>query len=692
MPYSAVSASRPDLLVRKDDRFALWLPGGAATAPELVIGTFTDGDPPALAGMQRFALRETAPGLWEKPAAECGLVDAQVYHYWFEVTDTNPYKGGAAARILCTDPLAYAVDWRLVAPRLPPPYDEEDRDPAAVILFRGGQLIACDPGGEMVNWSGDAPLATLPPNDRLVLYELPTSWVTSGSHGGREVGVGTFKDALALLDATIDAPDFPGSAALGVGAAHLRELGANALELLPPADSFSDRSRTFNLWGYATSNYLSADFELGRPGGAGAPRASLDLARLIALCHRHGVRFFYDAVMAFSKNDPYQNAAFLDFHVHHGSGDPEQAGRDGFGGDLFKYELFLDGCYDPIGGEVRRLCPARQWMQLHLAHWMLHYRIDGIRVDSVNNVRSYDFLEEMKDATRARWRERAAEQGLDRGAADERFLVVGEELAVPLVLLEQQRLDGLWNEIFKRGVRRVILGEVADFAPTFVQSVHRLVDCRELGFRDGAQAVNYVTSHDVGGFGNERLYDFLEHNGVFAKQERMQLAFAVLLTAVGIPMILAGEEFGDEHDLDLAGEGGDERKQVDPVGFERLADPWRRELFRYVSRLVRLRTRSEALASNDTEIIHADMTQGRRVVAWLRGRRAGDAMVVVVANFSDWRSENPEDPATDYVVRGWPAAPAGRRWREVTQERDVPAEWAGREPLFPWEAKVYELI
>jgi len=98
------------------------------------------------------------------------------------------------------------------------------------------------------------------------------------------------------------------------------------------------------------------------------------------------------------------------------------------------------------------------------------------------------------------------------------------------------------------------------------------------------------------------------------------------------------------------------------------------------------------LASNDTEIIHADVTPERRVVAWLRGRRGSDAMVVVVANFSDWRSENPEDPATEYVVRGWPDTPAGRRWREVTQERDVPAEWAGREPLFPWEAKVYELI
>ncbi len=172
----------------------------------------------------------------------------------------------------------------------------------------------------------------------------------------------------------------------------------------------------------------------------------------------------------------------------------------------------------------------------------------------------------------------------------------------------------------------------------------------------------------------------------------MQLAFVVLLTAVGIPMILAGEEFGDEHDLDLAGPDADARKQVDPVSFERLEEPWRRRLFAYVSRLVHLRTRSEALASNDTELIHVDLTPGRRVLAWRRGARGGEAMVIVVANFSDWRTENAADRSAEYVVAGWPGAPAGRRWREVTQERDVPDEWAGREPVFPWEAKVYELV
>jgi len=58
------------------------------------------------------------------------------------------------------------------------------------------------------------------------------------------------------------------------------------------------------------------------------------------------------------------------------------------------------------------------------------------------------------------------------------------------------------------------------------------------------------------------------------------LAFSCLLTAVGIPMILAGEEFADQHDrLDRDGNvseaGG---KQVDPVNYSRANDDWRKEI------------------------------------------------------------------------------------------------------------------
>jgi glycosidase len=201
--------------------------------------------------------------------------------------------------------------------------------------------------------------------------------------------------------------------------------------------------------------------------------------------------------------------------------------------------------------------------------------------------------------------------------------------------------------------------------------------------------VNYVTSHDVGGFRNERLYNFLLNNQVVFTEERIKLAFVCLLTAVGIPMILAGEEFADPQDLEISHDSTN--KQIDPVNYQLMNDDWRRRIFDYVARLARLRTTSDALAVNDTEFIHADFNDGKRVVVWQRG--LGDQLVVVLANFSDYGTPDAANPAAEYVVPHWPATPPGKVWREMTQGpaegRVVPNDWVGREPIFPWEAKVY---
>jgi glycosidase len=208
---------------------------------------------------------------------------------------------------------------------------------------------------------------------------------------------------------------------------------------------------------------------------------------------------------------------------------------------------------------------------------------------------------------------------------------------------------------------------------------------------DGSQAVNYLTSHDVGGLGNERIYNWLVNNGVADTEERIKLAFVCLLTAVGIPMILAGDEFGDSQDLDInLSPDRDRHKQIDPVNYSRMNDDWRQRIFNYVARLVRFRTTSEALATNDTNFIHVDFNEGKRVVVWQRG--TGDRIVVVVANFSDYGTPNTEDPNAKYSVPNFPTLPANMYWQEVTQNRMVPGEWAGKEPIFPWEAKVYASV
>lgn len=667
-----------DLLNRKKTHFVLWLPGEEKPNPTLYIGTIS-ATSTSLENVRELGLSQSKDftDLWELGADKCELKDGQVYFYWFKVRNTDPYNPASSAQILyCTDPSAYTIDRRLQAPLPQESGGISSGDPASVVLYKNGELVPCDPGGETANWEEDTPLKQLSQNNQLVIYELPTRWTRINSNGGIEQGNGTFQDVVALIKSDAIAPDFPTVSTLN-NRAHLQELGVNALELLPPSDSDDDLE-----WGYGTSNYFAADFSLGRSDSQSVATASVDLVNLIKTCHNNGLRFFVDAVMAFSRNNSYHNINFPDFYVQAGSGDPEQSNRDGFGGDLFKYNFWIEG-YHPITGKKERLVPAREYMKLYLTHWMEYYRVDGWRLDSVNNVANYDFIQEFKETARSLWEK--------RGGSGDRFLVVGEELSVPLALLAQNRLDGLWNEKFKQIVRQVILGNNWSDEPSFEWSVRKLIDCRNLGFTDGSQAVNYLTSHDVGGLANERFYNWLNNNQVFDTERRMKLAFVCLLTAVGIPMILAGDEFADQQDLDISSSPDrDRHKQIDPVNYSRMQDDWRRRIFDYVARLIRFRSASDALAVNDTQFIHVDFNEGKRVIVWQRGK--GDRLVVVVANFSDYGTPNADNPNSKYVVSNFPATPESKQWQEVTQGRIVSTEWVGKEPIFPWEAKVYALV
>ena len=142
-----------DLIERKEAHFVLWRPNANDKPPRLVIGRFQPGNPPQLADEQSFPLGQDAQkkGLWSIAASDCGLESGHVYHYWFEVEDTNPQRRDAvpAKQVRCTDPAAYTVDWRLLAP-LPPPFTEDSRQPAAVIKFENDRLLAKPGTGRFV--------------------------------------------------------------------------------------------------------------------------------------------------------------------------------------------------------------------------------------------------------------------------------------------------------------------------------------------------------------------------------------------------------------------------------------------------------------------------------------------------------------------------------------------------------------
>ena len=657
-----------DIFERRKDAFVLWAP--QSSPPSLVIGTPL-GDPPVFSEHARVPLARAHEhaDLWVlDPASISPPLPDGVYHYWFQIHDTSPENRGP---MLVTDPLAYTVDYALTQQ----PGDRETLQPASVIRLDRGILSPCNVDGSAPPKPGLVAPSRLASNNHLVMYELPTSWAKQGDDPrGVDVDVGTFDDVLALFDSRAPGARFTSVSAVRHEAI-LANLGINALELLPTADA-----KVRFEWGYATANYFAPDADLGSASA---------LVRLVNAIHGLNIRFFTDVVMAFG-HDPYSFIDFSNFHIRPylepDNPDSYQSSvtgvlRDGYGGNSWRFNKSLLS-YDPESGDGQALVhPSWTFHRLHLARWMLDFGVDGLRIDSVNNIGNWAFVRSYKHRA---WQLYNDRHGASADPA--KFLVVGEELSMPVSMVHQGILDALWNEHWQGRLRAVILGESSQ-GDDFEWTVKKMVDCTlddmsgHPRFTDGSQAINYITSHDIEGYRKERLYNFLVSNGVWDVAKRAKLAFALLLTSVGVPMIFAGEEFADQMDqsVDMG------KKQTDPVNYGRKNDGgWRQGLFDYVANLVKFRTKCRALGQDDTDFFHVDKTRGAKIMAWRRGQMGQDKLpVVVVANFSDENTPGPEYFIPDWPERNLPG------WREISQGREVPAEWVGREPLVSWEAKIY---
>jgi 1,4-alpha-glucan branching enzyme len=658
-----------DILNRRHERFVLWIPAShGQDAPKLVLGTKAAASG-SFSELVRLPMIESTDksDLWElDPKTIVPPLADDAYRYWFEVRDTSPENRG---KMLVTDPLAFAVDYTVIQG------SDEQRQPASVIKYRDGKLWACDIDGTDPSRPSVLDQASSASNNHLVIYELPTSWARAGNDGrGVEVDVGTFADVKALFDSNTRSARFA-----SIQRPILADLGINALELLPAADA-----KTKAEWGYATAHYFAPDSNLG---------SASDLVSLVETIHTQHIRLFTDVVMAFG-HDSYTYITFKQFHLRprdeSGNKDSYQSSvdgvlREGYGGENWRY-MQKTQTYDPESGDVGQVSPSWAFHHAHLARWMSDFGVDGLRLDSVNNIGNWDFVRSYKDRAWELYNARHDNGGPSTAADPSKFLVVGEELSMPLSIVHGGVVNALWNEPWQGRLRAVLLGEARD-GDDFEWTVRKVADTTlarygKAGteqFTDGAQAVNYITSHDIEGFRKERLYNFLVSAGVADVQRRAKLAFALLLTAVGIPMIFAGEEFADEMDrsVDMG------KKQTDPVNYGRKDDGgWRAALFDYVANLVRFRTRCPALGEDDTEFLHMD--RRGKIMAWRRGRTGNGRMpVVVVVNFTEGQTEG-----DDYVIPNWPDRELDG-WREVSQQRDVPTEWVGREPLMPWEAKIY---
>lgn len=560
--------------------------------------------------------------LWVIPSKK--LAD-NVYYYWFKVQDGRP--NASKKYIYVTDPFAKGIERKVEISNLKKDINQDFYAYASVILCEKGKLIFCNENGEKIKIKV---ADNLPTNDNLVLYELPTRWTKIKQYGQKEIGEGQFNDVKELMN-------------------YLEDLGVNALQLLPPADS----DQIFE-WGYGTSHFFTADADLGGIN---------QFQELINVCKTKGFRFFYDAVMAFAVNTPYYYINYDVFFIPR----EKATHRQDFGGELFYYENKVKGidlCSKKL--KEKKIFPVQIYMQLHLMYWQQFLGVTDFRLDSINNISCDFFLKKLYSKIKK-----------------PNNLVIGEELSMPKELIQEKCVDGLWNEAFKHILREAILGKKSPYVDTFEEHVFQLIDCKRLGFEKSINAINYITSHDVEGRNNERLLDFLFNHGVENYQERIKLAFVCLLTAVGIPMIFAGEEFADAHVLDRMNY---KAKQYDPIHFSRFEDIWRKNIHNYVKNLIHFRKNTKALQTDEVEFIHVDCDEDKKIIAWQRNFEK--EKVVVVANFSDYVTPNALAEESKYIIPNFPTVEIGQYCYEITQNREV-VKKIGKETIFPWEAKVY---
>ncbi len=141
--------------------------------------------------------------------------------------------------------------------------------------------------------------------------------------------------------------------------------------------------------------------------------------------------------------------------------------------------------------------------------------------------------------------------------------------------------------------------------------------------------------------------------------QKARLGLAVLLTSPGVPMMLAGQEFGD-----------DCPRTIDfwPLDWAKLDGPLGRRQFEFVQRLLRLRQAHPALRSDWVEYYWDDFKR-YKMVRYKRWDAAADDVVVVAANFDNVAQK----VGLGFPTDGWWRNPlAGTRhavrghWRDFT--------------------------
>ncbi|MCH5375253.1 MAG: hypothetical protein JJ992_14880, partial [Planctomycetes bacterium] len=411
-----------------------------------------------------------------------------------------------------------------------------------------------------------------------------------------------------------------------------------------------------------------------------------------------GIRVILDLVMNHARCCPLRDLAFDWFFLADGDEEPDPNGdaRPALDGDIFRYRERRGGTHH-----------GRSF-QLSVAEFLiLEYHVDGFRLDEFKGIDNYDFVQQFTDH---------AHQVHQQAFPGRPFLVVAEDSWRRTGIVGPNHagrrvVDSMWDFDFRDEVRRLVSNSLRTNwgEPSRSTRLRSAISTQHSPrFADMAQRIVYATSHDTEGDDEQRLFtyflDGLAGEGRRGREEpglaglalqQVHSVLALTLTAAGIPMFLAGEEFADLHDTDRR----DWRKKMsDPVDWARMAFPGHRELLARVRQLVHLRRSHAALQRNEVQFFgfgsggnagfhpSFDENDGERLFAYCRpgGQPIGrPGQVIVVANLG------PHDFPKLWVDWPWGYTPALREHGGMGQPMPFVDESRSIMALEPFQTRVF---
>lgn len=355
---------------------------------------------------------------------------------------------------------------------------------------------------------------------------------------------------------------------------YLESLGVNVLELMP-INSIAEPSR----WGYMPVFYFAPEERFGGSKG---------LRELVQACHAKGIAVILDMV--------YAHADFMF---------PYQVGYDPFF-HLWRDHQFEDGrtirrAPNPMSCDYSnfgykhdfRMKSVQEFFSAVNQFWLDEYNIDGFRYDHVNgyldkapvfndegkiewysavNRPTFISLQELSNATYSH------SKGISRfvnADGSSRIIQVAEDLGESAFQLGERSnsaVNGCWEKSLHNAAKSMAAHDYlsADFSRELLLTGARWETLRYTGKKKvggdtiPALPVQYLESHDE----SRLMYNITsgkewDESGGFDYQHGLQnqkwwklQPYAIaLMTSVGIPMLWAGQEFGENYGLPSSGFG-----------------------------------------------------------------------------------------------------------------------------------------